>query len=44
MFGTADPILLAVTVMSVLLILRNCKNITNLLASKKSPIGNQKKQ
>ncbi|HTJ86504.1 MAG TPA: glycerol-3-phosphate acyltransferase, partial [Terriglobales bacterium] len=43
MFGTADPILLAVIAMSVLLIARHRKNIGNLIAGKESRIGSKKK-
>jgi glycerol-3-phosphate acyltransferase PlsY len=43
MFGTADPVLLAVTAMSVLLIMRHRKNIANLLSGKESRIGSKKK-
>ena len=43
MFGTADPILLAVTAMSVLLIARHRKNIGNLLSGKETRIGSKKK-
>jgi len=43
MFGTTDPVLLAVTAMSVLLIARHRKNIGNLLAGKESRIGSRKK-
>jgi glycerol-3-phosphate acyltransferase PlsY len=43
MFGTADPVLLAVVAMSVLLIVRHRKNIANLLAGKESRIGSKKK-
>ncbi|HEX2603101.1 MAG TPA: glycerol-3-phosphate 1-O-acyltransferase PlsY [Oxalicibacterium sp.] len=43
MFGTSDPVLLAVTAMSVLLIMRHRKNIANLLAGKESRIGSKKK-
>jgi glycerol-3-phosphate acyltransferase PlsY len=43
LFGTADPILLAVAAMSVLLIARHRKNIANLLAGKEGRIGSRKK-
>jgi glycerol-3-phosphate acyltransferase PlsY len=43
MFGTADPILLAVIAMSVLLIARHRRNIGNLIAGKESRIGSKKK-
>ena len=43
LFGSADPILLALLAMSVLLIYRHSKNIGNLLAGKESKIGAKKK-
>ncbi|HWT70752.1 MAG TPA: glycerol-3-phosphate 1-O-acyltransferase PlsY [Oxalicibacterium sp.] len=43
MLGTASPIVLAVTAMSVLLIMRHRKNIANLIAGKESRIGSKKK-
>jgi glycerol-3-phosphate acyltransferase PlsY len=43
LFGTGDVILLAVLAMSVLLIWRHRKNITNLLSGKESRIGSKKK-
>ena len=43
LFGSADGILLAVLAMSVLLIYRHRKNISNLLAGKESKIGSKKK-
>lgn len=43
LFGTNDVILLAVLAMSVLLIWRHRKNITNLLSGKESRIGSKKK-
>jgi glycerol-3-phosphate acyltransferase PlsY len=43
MLGTASPIVLAVTAMSVLLIMRHRKNISNLLAGKESRLGSKKK-
>jgi glycerol-3-phosphate acyltransferase PlsY len=43
MLGTASPIVLAVTAMSVLLIMRHRKNIANLLSGKESRIGSKKK-
>jgi acyl phosphate:glycerol-3-phosphate acyltransferase len=43
LFGTHDVILLAVLAMSVLLIWRHRKNITNLLSGKESRIGSKKK-
>jgi len=43
LFGDADPVLLAVLAMSVLLIYRHSKNIANLLAGKEGRIGAKKK-
>jgi len=43
LFGSTDPILLALLAMSVLLIYRHSKNIGNLLAGKESKIGAKKK-
>jgi glycerol-3-phosphate acyltransferase PlsY len=43
MFGFADPIVLAVTAMSVLLIARHRNNIANLLAGKEGRIGSGRK-
>jgi len=43
LFGSADPILLAVLAMSALLIYRHSKNIGNLLAGKESKVGAKKK-
>jgi glycerol-3-phosphate acyltransferase PlsY len=43
LFGSADGILLAVLLMSVLLVYRHRKNIGNLLAGKESKIGAKKK-
>src|SRR5450830_1028231 len=44
LFGSTDPILLALLAMSVLLIYRHSKNIGNLLAGKESKIGARKKK
>lgn len=43
LFGSTDGILLAVLIMSVLLVYRHRKNITNLLTGKESKIGSKKK-
>lgn len=43
LFGTHDVILLAVLAMSVLLIWRHRKNITNLLSGKESRLGSKEK-
>lgn len=43
LFGSADGILVAVLIMSVLLVYRHRKNITNLLTGKETKIGAKKK-